>query len=143
MEFDPVVQKDPPSNLSKDDFLPVDPHHPQTHDGHDLTEPLTDPSKSKYSDVLTVLAAGAALVSDGYQNNAQNVGRQAHLMKLGGLADFHARFLNALPSNAIDDQFPLRQAIRSFHLHFLSVYSNLKRSHRRDYPRSSGSGSHM
>jgi hypothetical protein len=75
MEFDPVVQKESASDDAKDNktLLPVDPHHPQTHDGHDLTEPLTDPTMSKYSDALTVLAAGAALVSDGYQNNAQNV----------------------------------------------------------------------
>ena len=52
-----------------------DPHFPQTSEGEDLTTPLSPKEQQKLhnSDILTVLAAGVALVSDGYQNNAQNM----------------------------------------------------------------------
>lgn len=54
--------------------LEVNPLQPKTH-GHNFAEPLNpkDQEKAKKSDIFTVLAAGAALVSDGYQNNCQNL----------------------------------------------------------------------
>lgn len=53
----------------------VDSQEPALSKEGNLTEPL-DPKeqrKAKNSDIFTVLAAGAALISDGYQNNAQNM----------------------------------------------------------------------
>jgi MFS family permease len=51
------------------------PHHLQTSGGTDPSEPLnpSEQRKAKNSDLFTVLAAGSALISDGYQNNCQNL----------------------------------------------------------------------
>ncbi|UZJ56940.1 hypothetical protein CBS101457_006260 [Exobasidium rhododendri] len=53
----------------------LSPHNPQTSDGYDISQPLNpnEQSRAKHSDVFTVLAAGSALISDGYQNNCQTM----------------------------------------------------------------------
>lgn len=77
MEYDPIQKVATPSIEAKDKddkqnnnsgsssaSLELDVHHPQTSDGNDLTQPLTakDQRKVQYSDLFTVLAAGAALI---------------------------------------------------------------------------------
>jgi hypothetical protein len=119
MDFDTVRQKESPSDEVKDDIsddaLPVDPHHPQTHDGVDLTEPLNpQATKAKSSDVLTVLAAGCALVSDGYQNNVQNVRVYLEYTEV--------MMLNLYSKRIPAQQYTLRQKIWISCLHTISIY---------------------
>lgn len=44
-------------------------------DGQNVSEPINpkESAKARHSDAFTILAAGSALVSDGYQNNVQNM----------------------------------------------------------------------
>lgn len=58
------------SDLVKDDNKRSD-----SHVVHDVSEPVDvkEARKTKYSDIFTILAAGSALISDGYQNNVANL----------------------------------------------------------------------